>query len=448
MKKILEFVMPKEKQDAFLYCLIMVAVLPFIYLLFDETISYLILNFIGLLIILIVFIFQYTKAIRQNRMFTLFKSPAFIILLMMFGWILLSTFFAYDKNASWLGLYEGRVREDSIWQYMFYFVVAICAINTKKQNIPYIISLFILVANILILVQFAEHNFGYGFIHKNHTGYYLCMTLMLSVGMFLFSKKVIPCCLFVLSMILHFASLVLNGSMGPIIGIIAFFVVGLVYILIHKRELFVKFLSVFACFIVVFSFIDFVPGVRDLRDESATTIEKVIDIGKVALNKVGLVKDENVTSDNISAGSDGYNRIWMWERACQNMIELPLFGTGVGSWKSYNPDMPSIKPHNEFLQYGATAGGVTLIAYLALIIYLFAKFRKNHKQGSNVSLIVLGAVLVYLVQSIFGNVMPFTAPLFFILIGFSIKEIDAKKLEIINANQKLVENFDNEKNIS
>ena len=100
------------------------------------------------------------------------------------------------------------------------------------------------------------------------------------------------------------------------------------------------------------------------------------------------------------------------------------------------------------MQYGATAGWVTLLAYLALIIYLFAKFRKNHKQGSNIAFVVLGALLVYLVQSIFGNVMPFTAPLFFILIGIAIKEVDEnqfdKNTEVTSEDNNLID----EKNIS
>ena len=43
----------------------------------------------------------------------------------------------------------------------------------------------------------------------------------------------------------------------------------------------------------------------------------------------------------------------------------------------------------------------------------------------------MGALFVYLVQSVFGNVMPFTAPLFFILIGIVIKELDFKENDFI-----------------
>ena len=39
--------------------------------------------------------------------------------------------------------------------------------------------------------------------------------------------------------------------------------------------------------------------------------------------------------------------------------------------------------------------------------------------------IVFGAILAYLVQSVFGNVLPFTAPLFFLMIGLAIKFTDA-----------------------
>ena len=63
------------------------------------------------------------------------------------------------------------------------------AIKMKRENLKYIMSTFIAVACVVIIIQFQKGDYNYGFINRNHTGYYLCMTSMLAAGMFMFSKK-------------------------------------------------------------------------------------------------------------------------------------------------------------------------------------------------------------------------------------------------------------------
>ena len=246
----------------------------------------------------------------------------------------------------------------------------------------------------------------------------------------MFSKNLVETISYFIVAIIHFVSLSLNGSFGPIVGFIAFFIFGLIYFIIHKRTVVKKFGIIFMSFISIFAIFDYVPKLKDLKEESSTTIEKLVGASIVALSKIGIIEEEDVKYDELAPGSGGYGRFYMWKRTVENIKEFPLFGTGVGSWKSYNPDMPNHKPHNEFLQYGATAGIPCLIAYLSLIIYMFVKFLRKHKHMSENAFIFFGALLVYLVQSFFGNVMPFTAPLFFVLIGLAIKEIDFKTEKI------------------
>lgn len=436
MINLISKIAPKNKKDIYLYMLMLVAFLPIIYILLGGQINYMIMNVFCLIIFSIVFIFQLIKIIRTKNSKNYTKSTAFIILTLLFAWMFFSNFFAYDKTASWFGFIDGTHQEVSVWQYIFYYIVALCAMNLKKENLNYLLSFIITIACFIIVFQFIFNNFGLGFIHKNHTGYYLCITLMLAVGKFFFSKSRLETILSIIAIILHFISLILNGSMGPVIGIVAFFAIGLVYILIYKREIIFRFLSLFLCFLSIICIFDYVPKLKDFRDEQVTTFEKLVDIGIVALNKIGIIDDEKIAYEEIAPGSDGYDRLMMWERAIDNMKEFPLFGTGMG-WKSYNKDMPSMKPHNEFLQYGSMCGVPALIFYLALILYLFIKFRKIHKKQSNMSFVFISVLFVYLVQSIFGNVMPFVAPIFYLVIGLLIKEIDFEKVE---ADYNLKEN--------
>lgn len=239
---------------------------------------------------------------------------------------------------------------------------------------------------------------------------------------------------------MHFISLLLNGSFGPILGFIVFFVVGLIYVLIHRHELRVRFGALLLVFVSVVAVIDYVPQMKDYKTEEATVVSSLYGMGMTILNKVGIVSDETFSSADIAPGSDGYGRLKMWKRAVDNMIELPLFGTGVGSWRSYNPDMPNPKPHNDFLQYGSSSGIPALIFYLALIGYIFVDFRRKHKQVSDNNFIVMCAIFVYLVQSIFGNVMVMTAPVFYILLGIAINEQDGMVIfdKQVNKNAKKI----------
>ncbi len=428
MKILLQKLLPENKKDAYAYMLLLVICLPLIYLSFGQRLSYMLLNYFCLLIFSVVFIIKFIFAIRSKTLKNYFKSSAFLLLSLMFGWIFVSGFFAYDKMGSIFGFIDGKLVESSIFQYLFFFFVAICAINLKKENIRYIISSLITFACFMILIQFAVGDYSFGFINRNHTGYYLCMTLMLAVGRFFASKNVLESLLLLFAIILHIASLSLNGSLGPIVGIIAFLVVGLIYVLIHNRKLVTKFLSVFACFLLVVTFCDYFPTMKKYREEEITTCEKVIDLGIYALNKIGIIDERQMENIDLAEGTDGYGRLGMWQRAIDNMFESPLFGVGI-AWHSKNPDMPNMKPHNEFLQYGAMSGVPALVFYVALILLLFAKFRKTHKTQSDTSFMLISALFVYLVQSIFGNVMAFVAPIFYMLVGLLIKNLDADKFE-------------------
>ncbi len=420
---------PVNKKDIWCYMLMVVAFMPLIYIVafWLAKASYMMLNVIALIAFVVIFIvraFIYKPTFKSMKEY--FKSPAFVIMTILFAWIVFSNFFAYDMVGSWFGFVNGAHIEVSVFQYIFYYVVAICAINLKKENINYVLNLFIYVATAIIVFQFITLDYSFAFIHKNHTGYYLIMTLMLTIGKFLKSNKLLDILVSAAIIVLHFASLIANGSMGPLLAVVVFFVICLIYFAINKRQYLLKLLSIITCFFLVMCVIDYTPKLKDIRDEKFTTIEKFEGIALVGLNKIGLVSDEYLNSKKLPDGSDGYSRFDMWERSVENMKEHPLFGVGM-SWKEYNPDMPNMKPHNEFLQYGAMCGIPAMVAYIALMLYLMIIFGKQHKTASHTSFVLMSAIFAYLVQSIFGNAMPFVSPTFFLLVGLAIKLMDTEQ---------------------
>jgi len=434
MKKIISKFLPVNKQDINIYCLMWVIFLPIFYILLNQQINYMLLNIFTLLIFTIIIIIFSVKVILNKQKFLIKKSKAFLILTLMILWMFLSSFFAFDQHAAWFGFYKNHLCEIGFVQYLFFFMIAIIAINLKKENIKYLLNFILTISCLIIIIQFIKNDYNYIFIHKNHTGFYLSITTILATWLFIFSKNIKQKIIYVGIALLHFISLSLNSSMGPIIGVISFFVLGFIYNLIYKRNIIKKFCIIFVLFITVFAFFDYCPKIKDLKTEPETTIEKLCDITIVILNKVGLISDETIKDYDIMPGSDGWDRLTMWGVSVDNMKERPLFGVGLGSWRSYNEEMQLQTPHNEFLQYGALSGIPCLVFYLSLIIYIFSRFRKNHKSMTERGFILFGALLSYLVQSIFGSVMPFTAPLFYLILGLAIKEIDLIENKIINKN--------------
>lgn len=448
MKKNLRKMLPENVNDIYFWFLTVAVLMPFIYITIGaKYVNYMMLNFALLLITLTTFLaLTILKLIRKNKL-NVIKNPIYYILFAMICWLFISGIFSQNSSATWLGKKGEGHGEISVFQYLYYFVVATLALLMDKKNIKHLFYIILFVINTFIIIQIVKSDYSFGFINKNHTGYYLSISVCLSIGMFIFSNNLIEKIVLGISMIMHFTSLVLNNSLGPILGLIAFFVISLIYYLIHNRKVVIKLVCVILSCIAVFSFFDFVPKVNKLKDGKTPVITQLVDVGFVALNKACIISDETYEKimnkrGGMTPGADGYERLDMWKKSIDNMIEFPIFGVGVGAWYSFNPEFGYRAPHNEYLELGAIGGIPALLFYLALILTIFIKFRKSHKNQCNLSFVVFGAIVSYLVQAFFGNIMPFTAPIFYLMLGLAIKFVSEKEdnnqLTLKNNNEELV----------
>lgn len=114
------------------------------------------------------------------------------------------------------------------------------------------------------------------------------------------------------------------------------------------------------------------------------------------------------------------SRISFYKEAITTIFSNPLYGIGFGNWKifsifTHREDISSYTTpyfvHNDFLQIGAEAGIISMLAYISFLllpIYYIFKLRNNPKFGY-LLISVLLSLFVYLADSFFN--FPINRPL-------------------------------------
>ena len=90
------------------------------------------------------------------------------------------------------------------------------------------------------------------------------------------------------------------------------------------------------------------------------------------------------------------------------------------------------KAHNEFLEYWACGGILTLISYVALIGVILTKlFKRREDDGCKIYFLM---ILGYVIQSFFNISVIGVAPLYWILLGAAVKHYrDLDKAKAVQA---------------
>lgn len=129
----------------------------------------------------------------------------------------------------------------------------------------------------------------------------------------------------------------------------------------------------------------------------------------------------------------GDERYKAWQTVIKEIQDKPVFGWGpenlaVGFDKNYNPNItPSPwwdKAHNIFLDIGAQAGILGIIAYLCLYIILFWQLQKSKNKIEYENKIIINGLQATLIGYLVANFFSFdsfpTYLLFFFIIGYTL----------------------------
>jgi O-antigen ligase len=133
------------------------------------------------------------------------------------------------------------------------------------------------------------------------------------------------------------------------------------------------------------------------------------------------------SSGDIIEGNDdapyaGSGRWALWTNAFKFMLDKPLFGYGVDNLgESYALlDISNDRPHNEYLQIGASIGIPALLSYVSALGIHYINMLKYLKTLSLTQIGLYSLLFAYLVGAFFGNSMFYTTPYFVIFLSLSI----------------------------
>lgn len=381
-------------------------------------------SFTGLIIVGFLGIINGLLYLFKNKI-KLYKKIPFIVLLIFLVWSFFSCLLAPNQTFAFLGT---PYRREGFITYIFYvgfFLHGFIVIRDKKY-IKKILNCLIIsstlvgllvamnngLTNILLKDNNVENNtiLAGVFCNPNHYGYYLTISIMASVSLFLYEKKNISKLLYLSSFILLVYVLGKNNTLGCFVALSMSFIIIFVYLLIMKEHRIKMFMI-----IILFLGISLDSPFKNDTKKLATEVSNIYN----HLDNLE-VKVENTIGSSIVICS-GTNRLDLWLKGIDFIKERPLFGYGFENLGELYQEKAicdkNDRPHNTFIQIGANTGVIGLVMYMSSLIYIFITGLQLSKKLDKMVICCFFVALSYLISSCFGNSMYYTSPYYLFILG-------------------------------
>lgn len=384
---------------------------------FKQVYWYAILQTIGFLGC-ILGIINFSKSILNSKIQKIstkqyIKNNAFqVFLLLMLIWSILSCLASDNVILSFNGtLY----RKEGVVTYFTYYGIFCCGYLVRnKRFIHYILEFFTLSATILSLLMLINSKtlndlFSLSvnssvFCQFNHFAYYLCMSLMCTLLIFIVEKKSISKLVLRIAIFaIITAALVKNGSLGPYLAVI----VGLISSVILAFWLDKKLLKRVVIIVIVFVSVTLIMNISN---------DHTYKDFKILRGDVSKIVEKSSDAENAGTG-----RWILWVNGVRFISEKPIFGYGPDNLgEQYaKAKISTDRPHNEIIQFAASLGIPAAIFYIIALAVHFGVFFKHRNQIARLEIGILCTIIAYLASSMFGNTMYYTSPFFFMILGIS-----------------------------
>ena len=287
------------------------------------------------------------------------------------------------------------------------------------------------------------------FGNVNYFAEYLIVPLPIAVSIFFASRNKFKKILLLIGILAMGGSLILTFTRGSYLAVgISLIFMFFLYLIVRGKNFLKENKRIFILILIAILVVTFLFAFPNPLNKPGTVISKIK--GRISITQ-------------FSRGSSLKRRIAIWKFTALMIKDHPLVGSGIGNYKynsltyqakffeqgqnrSLYPYGFATKTHNEYLQLGAEMGTIGLGIFIWLIISYFSyglkilkKIKDKYRQGIIIGL--MGAVIVVLVDGIFGFPLhlPATIILFWLALGFTEavglkEEVDARENNITRKN--------------
>ncbi|MBQ9014836.1 MAG: O-antigen ligase family protein [Firmicutes bacterium] len=333
-------------------------------------------------------------------------------------WILLSTAVnGLDEKA----LHGVSYRNLGIFHFLSLILIYLfVSSQVKRASLRQgLLAAFLLVSDLAALAALADHSIlaipafaqkkelSAIFFNGNHYGYFLTMAVLVGAGLFLCRQGRRMELFGLISMLLNFAVLLLNHSLGCLLAAGISMGCLLVLMLLTNRAAARRLGILLGCFagLLLLGLLALAP----LRSEFAD---------------LALSFHQVLSGDD--AGSAGHNRWMLWGITCDLISQRPVFGYGCeGISDILMSETGRANPHNEVLTYAAFFGIPGAAFYVLGLVSVFAAWLRCKIWRDPFVLTAALAALGYFLSSLFGVPMFYTAPFFFVFLGLSLGRLES-----------------------
>lgn len=346
------------------------------------------------------------------------KNPIQLLFLSLFIWLYFSTIFSPTPIVSFYGTYD---RQQGFLQMIFYFIFFLYLSSILKGVIQKKYLYTTLAGSTILAVYGILQKFGVELFFKDfgtnifagrifsflgnpdYLGQFIGPLLPIAVIFAIKSKRVISKLILAVVSILFVATLAFTESRAPLFGLAITALILLVW-LIKNRLVGLKKISliILSLLLISLSIYALAPGRFNFSEKNIRSLE---------------------------------TRFITWNAAYRNILDNPVFGTGMDTYSLYFPkylnnrfyyleedlNTNADRAHNETLETGAQGGFPAILIYLFLNIYILYLFFKL----KNLDTVTVGCFLGYFIN-LFQNQFTFPGPANYVLFLLLLAIISAK----------------------
>ena len=342
------------------------------------------------------------------------RNPIIILFVCFFMWIIISSLFNLNNPYLFFGTLNQKEGILTFTGYIIYFFLAMY-IDEKYQK--HLLRTIVAVSGIVCLLYIIFMLSGQTiltfadnlalFANCNHSAYYMNVAGIVAAVSFMLSKDTKTKIISMISFVLNAEALLLNNTLGALIGMIVGLMFSVLVISLCKKKLTLYplvFIAIMALLVFLNRFI-----CPDLYNQTVSSFVRMFsDASQVSKGK-----------DSIT-GHEGSGRLALWLRTIDYIKERPIVGFGPdGTAERLSMELKTIntRVHNEYLYYAVSFGIPGLLLYLSCILNVYFRGLFNRDRLSTVQIVGLTAAFAYFVSAFFGNTKWYSAPYAYIMLG-------------------------------